>query len=368
MNSEGSHCGFRTRLLPFAERQLAGMKHKILWEPCTQYSKHRIPGLTVTHAGTVLAWCEARQGFDDWSLMDILLQRSEDGGKSFEPPILLARGTEAHKTVNNPVIMQDRNGRLHFLYCEDYAINGGRVLRRYSDDDGITWSDVCDLTASTLPDYRNVFALGPGHGICTPAGDLVVPVWMVPRFFESPVTSHLPSVIGTLFSRDYGETWQMGELLPHTVELFSPNETELALLQDGTVYLNCRLGGGLNYRGAAYSKTGYSGWSHFHPDRSLHDPCCFGSTASLKSSDNSFLLLFANCENKRARSNVVLKASTDGGKTWSLRCVIDAGRGGYVEMNTDSHRGRIYLLYEDDWGSTCHFVTVEPEELQELPT
>ncbi len=344
------------------------MKHKILWAPCEQYSKHRIPGLTVTQKGTVLVWCEARQGVDDWSLMDVLLQRSEDGGESFSPPIALAHGTEAHKTVNNPVMMQDKNGRLHFLYCEDYSINGGRVLRRYSDDDGLTWSEVYDLTASTLPDFRNAFALGPGHGICTPLGDLVVAVWMVPKFFESPVTSHLPSVIGTLYSCDCGETWQMGELLPHTVELFSPNETELALLQDGTVYLNCRLGGGLNYRGAAYSKTGYSEWRDFHPDRTLHDPCCFGATASLKDSEKRFLLLFANCENKRARSNVVIKASRDGGRSWSLRCVIDAERGGYVEMNTDPQRKQIYLLYEEDWGTRCHLVTVSPEELWEIST
>ncbi len=341
------------------------MKHTLLWEPCEQYSKHRIPGMLVTRAGTVLVWCEARKTADDWSLMDILLQRSEDGGESFSEPIVLARGNETHKTVNNPVMIEDLRGRLHLLYCEDYAVNGGRVLRRFSDDDGLTWSDVYDLTPSTLAYDRNVFAIGPGHGLCTAAGDLVAAVWLVPKFFESPVTSHLPSAISTIYSRDGGESWQLGELLPLSVELFSPNETELALLEDGTVYLNCRLGGGLNYRGRAYSKTGYSNWYDFSPDRSLHDPCCFGSVAALKES-GSFLLLFANCENKRARSNVTLKGSVDGGKSWTLRRVIDAERGGYVEMNTDPVRQKIYLLYEDDWGTTGHFVSLDSSELEKV--
>ena len=54
-------------------------------------------------------------------------------------------------------------------------MNGGRVLVRHSDDDGLTWSEPEDITAATLPEYRNAFALGPGHGIMT-GGTLIIPV------------------------------------------------------------------------------------------------------------------------------------------------------------------------------------------------
>ena len=149
---------------------------KELWRPTEEYSNHRIPGMLVTKCGTLLVYCEARRTASDWATMDILLQRSTDGGASFSSPYKLAEGNEAHKTVNNPVMMQDKNGRIHFLYCEDYTVCGGRTQRRYSDDDGISWSEPIDISEATQPEYHNAFAFGPGHGITAPDGTLIVPV------------------------------------------------------------------------------------------------------------------------------------------------------------------------------------------------
>ena len=45
------------------------------------YHVYRIPGLTVTRNGVVLAYTEARQGRGgDWDPIDIRMRRSEDGG------------------------------------------------------------------------------------------------------------------------------------------------------------------------------------------------------------------------------------------------------------------------------------------------
>jgi hypothetical protein len=48
--------------------------------------------------------------------------------------------------------------------------------------------------------------------------------------------------------------------------------------------------------------------------------------------------------------------STDDGKTYPVSRVIDAERGGYVETAVDAARDRIYVLYENNKGETCHFV------------
>lgn len=335
--------------------------NRILWEPCGRYTHHRIPGMLVTNKGTLLAYCEARTNLNDWALMDVILQRSEDHGQNFGEPIILANGDVKHKTVNNPVMMQDKNGRIHFLYCEDYGINGGKIYRRYSDDDGVTWSDKVDITYATLPDYRNAFAIGPGHGICTSSGMLVVPIWLVPKRYGAKLTAHMPSEVSTLYSIDNGETWEIGELLGNSDEVISPNETAVAETSDGGVYLSIRH---LSMqRAVAYSKNGYANWYDYHADYKLDDPQCFGAVVSYCDEKHPHTLLFANCDTKEARRNVTVRLSTDDGKTWSKGKVIDAIEGGYVEMIADGKNGLIYVLYEKKGGLTDHLVSFNYEWL-----
>lgn len=332
----------------------AYFERKELWCGDEQYEKHRIPGLLVTDKGTLLAYNEARRTAEDWAMMDVLCQRSTDGGKSFSDFFPLARGTEQFPTVNNPVMMQDKHGRIHFLYCENYGTGGGRVLRRYSDDDGVTWSDVIDVTPFTAPDERTCFALGPGHGITLADGTLLVPVWLVPKCYGQPTRKHGPSVVTTLTSCNNGESWTLGEWIWTTREVVSPNETAAAELSDGRVYLNIR--SQASYRSRAYSRDGVGEWFGVEPDRALADARCFGSLTTVTDKDDKQILLFANCENPEERNRVTVHASRDGGLTWFVRKLVDEARGGYVEMGAESAE-RIYLLFEEDWGAKCHLCT-----------
>ena len=328
-----------------------------LWCADSTYEKHRIPGMLVTCKGTLLAYKEARRTAEDWAMMDILLQRSTDRGETFSAPVALAFGTEQHPTVNNPVMMQDKNGRIHLLYCEDYAVNGGRVLRRYSDDDGVTWSEPRDITRFTAPKERTCFAFGPGHGICLSDGTLLVPVWLVPTFYNTPVRKHGPSVVTTFTSKDNGETFELGELLWTTREVVSPNETTAAELSDGSVYLNLRSQAG--YRAHAFSKNGKDRWENYALDLELSDARCFGSAVSHTAKDGRHLLIFANCANAEARDHVTVHVSFDDGKTWSIHKLLDTERGGYVELACDTKNDLLYVLYEEDYGSKCHLTTCD---------
>lgn len=329
---------------------------KVLWCGGEFYEKHRIPGLFITQKGTLLAYNESRRTAEDWAMMDVLCQRSTDGGKSFSAFFPLARGTEALPTVNNPVMMQDKNGRIHFLYCECYGTKGGRILRRFSDDDGITWSDVIDVTPFTSPDERTCFALGPGHGITLKNGRMLVPVWLVPKCYGQPTRKHGPSVVTTFVSDDNGETWSLGEWLWTSAMVVSPNETVAAELSDGRVYLNIR--SQASYRSRAYSADGATLWQGYEPDRVLVDARCFGSLTTVENARGEQILLFAHCANENERDHVTVHASRDGGLTWFASKLVDEMRGGYVEMNaTDAEH--IYLLYEEDWGAKCHLCTFD---------
>ncbi|MEM9673614.1 MAG: sialidase family protein, partial [Bacteroidota bacterium] len=102
------------------------------------YRTYRIPGIITTTQGTLLAWCEARRDQSDWADIDIVLRRSTDNGQSWSDPQLLvdvpqelaqeiASTPDAvtdygspGNTANNPVMIADTNGDIHFLYCVAY--------------------------------------------------------------------------------------------------------------------------------------------------------------------------------------------------------------------------------------------------------
>jgi hypothetical protein len=64
-----------------------------------------------------------------------------------------------------------------------------------------------------------------------------------------------------------------------------------------------------------------------------------------------------------ARTNIVLKASTDNGNTWAFRRTIDAERGGYVDIATDDKNNLIYILYEEKYGKEVFLATLTKEWL-----
>lgn len=337
----------------------AEIKIKSIWEPDSTYTHHRIPGIFVTSKGTVIVYNEARRSGSDWALMDIYLQRSEDCGETFGEPIYIANGTDQYNTVNNPVMMEDALGRLHILYLRDYSIRGGGAWQRTSADDGKSWSEPKEITEFTKPELHNAFAFGPGHGIRTKDGMLLVPVWTVLKSANVPIGEHWPSVISTFCSKDNGETWFMGELIGSVggalyPGVVYPNETVAAETSDGQIILNIRSFN--RYRALSYSDTGYDGWSTLEARSDLIDPCCFGSIAKYDGLDGKYALLSVNCADEHERVNITVRISYDNGRTWNTKRTVDADRGGYVDIATDEKNGCIYVLYEDKAGSTAVYL------------
>ena len=332
----------------------AELSIKKIWAPDEAYTHHRIPGIFVTSKGTVIIYNEARKSLEDWALMDIYLQRSEDGGMTFGDPIYIANGTDTFKTVNNPVMLEDTLGRLHMLYLRDYSINGGGAWQRTSSDDGLTWSEPKEITEFTKPELHNAFAFGPGHGIRTSDGMLTVPVWMVLKSANVPMKEHWPSVISTFCSKDNGQTWFLGEIVGSVggalyPGVFYPNESVAAEASDGRIVMNVRSFN--RYRALTYSSSGYSGWSRLAARSDMPDPCCFGSIAKYDGLDGKYALLAVNCADEHDRVKVTVRVSFDDGKTWSIKRTVDAERGGYCDIAVDEKTESVYVLYEDKGGS-----------------
>ena len=109
-------------------------------------------------------------------------------------------------TYNNPVLIADRDGTVHLLFCLEYM----RCFYQRSTDDGAHLEQAGR-------DHAHVREVPPGLRLesardrarttafsCAPAG-LIVPVWLSTG---TGGNAHRPSVTATIYSDDQGKTWQ----------------------------------------------------------------------------------------------------------------------------------------------------------------
>lgn len=330
---------------------------------------YRIPGMVVTTQGSVLVYCEARQDArSDWGEIEVHMRRSTDGGKTFDPARKIAHtgerwegnprkktGGEHEQTVNNPVAIVDRCGAVHLLYQLNYA----RSFYMRSDDDGLSWSKPVEIT-STFEGFRKkcdwkVHATGPGHGIQLRSGRLVVPVWLA----YGKVGDHSPSMTGTIYSDDHGQTWLAGEIaVPNEGDFHNPNETSVAELSDGKVMLVNRNVSKPNRKLVTVSADGASGWSTPRFEEALWEPVCMASVLALPKPAGGVLFACPHTLKRDAsghevpgagapRKNLTLQLSRDDGHTWPISKALEEGPSAYSDLGMLPD-GTLLCFYERD--------------------
>lgn len=217
-----------------------------------------------TPRGTIIAYTSARRNLDlgDWSNIDIVLRRSTDSGRTWEPSRRIAG--DSNGTTDNPVTIVDhQTGVIHFLFQENYA----HCFYLRSTDDGRSFSNPVDITY-VLEQFRrdydwHVIAPGPGHAIRLRNGRLLVPIWMSIGNQEAPnVRAHRPSAVATIYSDDHRRTWERGDIIDNSSdEVPNPNESSAVQLADGRLMMNTRNESPRHRRIISISPDGISHWS-----------------------------------------------------------------------------------------------------------
>jgi sialidase-1 len=336
------------------------------------FNIYHIPGVVVTAKGTVLAWCEARKrpaGVSDWDDIRILLRRSTDDGKTWSEPQSIAN-VEGPKrknpfalrmknveptdvTYNNPVLIADKDGTVHMLFCLEYE----RCFYQRSDDDGLSWSKPAEITGTFeafKKDYAwKVLATGPNHSIQLKTGRLLVPVWLSTG---EGGNAHRPSVTASIYSDDQGKSWKAGDIaVPCTEEWINPNETVAIELTDGRVMLNVRSESKANRRLIVTSPDGATQWSTPKFDDALIEPICMGGIVRYHHGGQN-LILFSNPHNLerakgkaepggfRDRTNVSIKLSRDEGQSWPVTKRLEEGPSAYSDLAV-TKAGTILCFY-----------------------
>ena len=324
------------------------------------YETFRIPAISTTKAGTVVAMCAARKELSDWADIDIAMRRSTDGGLSWTEAQIIA-GLDSTGVTDNPTMIPDtQTGALHLLFQTDYQ----QVWYARSDDEGQTFSAPRDIT-QTCARFRDdypwvVIAPGPGHGVHMSSGRLVFPVWLSdgtgPSGDKRGRAAHRPSIVGTVYSDDGGETWERGEVIAWTDDDYKfPSETSMVELTDGSLLVNMRSESREYLRLQSVSRDGATGWSkpRFVPE--LFEPVCFGAMCPVPGRPGA--LAFVNPDSRdnkaigwslhkaRIRENLTVYLSTDDGTTWPVKKVIDPGVAGYSDVFPGPD-GSLLCLYE----------------------
>jgi sialidase-1 len=323
----------------------------------------RIPSVVVSKGGAVLAFAEGRAMAADQANNKIILKRSLDGGKTWGAQQIIA--DDGKNCLNNPcAVVDEKTGRIivmfqsyPFGYSErdgkiQPGLDGPAIVRNgviHSDDDGLTWSRMVDVTRTTKHAERvTIMASGPGIGIQLKhgphAGRILIP------FNEGPF-GHW-NVLAVL-SDDGGEHWQVGEPAPggcvtnasgKIVSLV--NEVQMVELSDGMVMLNSRKWGGSPVRKIAVSLDGGVTWSKIEEMPALHDPGCMASIIHGETKTGRSVLLYSGPDSTK-RENGTIHLSRDDGRTWPVKKVLFPGSFAYSVL-TQLPNGEIGCLFETD--------------------
>jgi sialidase-1 len=323
------------------------------------YHSYRIPSVIATTRGTLLAFAEGRRtGGGDAGDIDLVLKRSTDGGRTWSQ--LQVIGDDGPNTVGNPCPVVDAStGTIWLLTTHNPGtlrekdiiagtVEGTRtVWVMKSDDDGVSWSPAVEITSSVKRADWSWYATGPGIGIQTRTGRLVIPANHVERG-TGVNRSHL------VFSDDGGRSWTLGASAgPGT------NESQVVELADGRLMLNMRNHPPLaqNFRLVAISDDGGRTLSVATPDRALVEPPAQASIVRLSASATADRnrLLFANPASTR-RERMTVRLSYDEGASWPMARVIDAGPSAYSSLVVLPDR-TIGLLFEHGTRSPYERIT-----------
>lgn len=309
---------------------------------------YRIPSLVVAGNGDLLAFAEARrESRADASPTTIVMKRSTDMGKTWgKMETVVANGRDAF--VNPCPIVDEKRGMIWFFYnhlpekSNEHNSKPGlhlettTVWMTYSKDNGKSWNEPVNITSMVKkPDWAS-YAVGPGVGIVTRNGDIVVPFNHGPRPYHSSV----------FYSKDGGLSWHLGsDVAPDT------NECQVVELSDGRIMLNMRSYRGnkkIKKRAVVTSSDLGKNWSKLIDDPTLIEPICQASFLRYTDPRDGLKsrILFSNPASKVARINLTARLSYDEAKSWPVTKTIDSGVVAYSCLAVLPDK-TIGCLYED---------------------
>lgn len=350
-----------------SEREIL-LRRKVLYQPGDFDSQFfRIPALITAKDGSLVAACDRRK-YSNADLpedIDIILNRSTDGGRFWSGPQFLAVGRGRGQGFGDCALAHTRDeGGLIAVYpggvgfWQSRPDEPHRIYCRRSTDNGASWSPAEDITHylygpdcvdSVRRQWWGAFCAS-GNGLLTSTGRIL----FVAAVREGEAWSANDYV---LYSDNNGETWQCSQRACK-----GGDEAKVVELRDGRILMSIRHNGERWFNisedgGVTWHDTVFAG-------KGINAPACNGDIIRYDRPDGLSVLLHS-LPTGNERKDVKVMISYDEGKTWpagkvivpynsaySSLCLLPDGTiGMYVEEDPygSDHYEMVFYNFSLDW-------------------
>lgn len=339
--ADGNPSGSRTILL----------RRTLIYGPGDYNSvSYRIPAITTAADGSLVVLTDKRKnGSGDLPAnIDVVANRSTDGGKTWSAPVTVALGTSSSTGFGDAAIIKANNGKLITLFVGGpgfFSSTAFVPIRSYistSTDNGVTWTAPRDITsqiygAGCADPVRATWLgsfFGSGHQLALRSGRLM-----------AVIAVREPSVSGiqnyAVYSDDEGETWSVSNRA-----LSGGDEAKVVELNDGSILMSVRTSGNRLW---TKSTDGGVNWGAKNSWPEIWGNACDADivryTSTLDGYNKNRIL--HTLPNASGRTNVTMWVSYDEGTTWPVKRSIAAGESAYSSV-TILPDGTIGVYLEED--------------------
>ena len=324
-------------------------------------ANYRIPAVITAKDGTIVAVTDKRK-YNEGDLpqdIDIVCNRSFDGGLTWSEPYTIAQGTGINHGFGDCAIAwsNDENGLIAVFVggvglWNSTPSNPIRSYKSYSYDNGATWTEPEDITDfifgdnCIIPEHQSWRAsfFGSGNGLLTSTGRIM----FVAAIREGSAQSLNNYAV---YSDDNGLTWHVSGRAS-----VGGDEAKVTELVDGRILMSIRHSG---YRWYNISEDGGETWrASTSTWYDIQAPACNGDIIRYTSVNQGYNKnrLLHSVPHGTQRRDVTVYISYDEGETWPVSKVIVPYSSAYSSLCILPD-GTIGLYVEEEPNGTSGYST-----------
>ena len=338
---------------------------------------YRIPAMVLDKEGNIVVASDRRYSSNadlGNHKIDVSIRRSVDGGRTWSAQNLIAVGDGRNSATygyGDPALVRTANGRIVCLMAagkNGYFSSMRNIGICTSDDNGVTWTPVRELTTSNFTDathnltnqlgFWSIFTTS-GKGLLKRDGTVMFTTNTLP----SSGTSTSNCVI--ISSTDEGEHWTLGPATAYA----GGDESKLEEMNDGSLLISVRQSGARGFNTGNADGTEWG--TQWRNSQITANACNADILYYSRSIDNERdIMLHTYLKNTGSRQNLTLAMSIDQGQNWTDVMNIQPGGCAYSTMVRLTN-GDLAILYEDESYSAGNgyaqtFLTITAEQIKEM--